>query len=72
MTVRLRRGESQESLLRRWRHAVRQTGIKGEYKRRRFALSKGERRRRKDMMARRRRLRREKRLREQRNHSGGM
>lgn len=72
MTVRLQRGESQESLLKRWRHAVRRSGILGEMKKRRWAMSKGERRRHKDRGAQRRRVRREKWLRRQRNRSGGI
>lgn len=45
MSVRLKPGESQEELLRRFRKQVATSGILGELRKRRWYVSKGEKRR---------------------------
>ena len=62
MSVRLRRGESQERLLRRFRRAVQRARIMSEVRRRRHFISKGEERRFRHKRALRRIRRRERRI----------
>lgn len=64
MTVRLRSGESQEDLLRRFRKAVIRGRILSTLRRRRYFVSKGEERRLQEKKAIRRARRRQRRQRE--------
>jgi small subunit ribosomal protein S21 len=66
VSVKLRRGESQERLLRRFRRAVQRARILSEVRRRRHFISKGEERRFRHKRALRRIRRRERRTRENR------
>ena len=66
MSVKLRSGESQERLLRRFRRAVMRARILGEVRRRRHFISKGEEKRFRHKRAIRRMRRRERRTRQNR------